>query len=77
MSERTMPTYSPAWKRLDITLRAESADAPKDDQVFRFLDLPAEMRNLVRSSTLLDIIEDISNANRRVGVSRTPRVAQR
>ncbi|KAI7478490.1 hypothetical protein KC351_g8170 [Hortaea werneckii] len=48
-----MPKYIPAWKRLGMTLRYKSADAPKDDQVFRFLDLPAEMRNLVYRELLV------------------------
>ncbi|RMZ12142.1 hypothetical protein D0860_03112 [Hortaea werneckii] len=48
-----MPKYIPAWKRLGMTLRYKSADVPKDDQVFRFLDLPAEMRNLVYRELLV------------------------
>lgn len=45
-----MPRDTPAWKRLGIKLefaRVKSANGPNEDQVFRFLDLPAEMRNLV------------------------------
>ncbi|RMY25638.1 hypothetical protein D0867_00603 [Hortaea werneckii] len=45
-----------SWKRLGIKLRhthVKSANIPNEDQVFRFLDLPAEMRNLVYRELLV------------------------
>ncbi|KAI7546302.1 hypothetical protein KC331_g5705 [Hortaea werneckii] len=43
------PRHVPAWKRLGVKLgytHVKGANMPNEDQVFRFLDLPAEMRNL-------------------------------
>ncbi|KAI7403485.1 hypothetical protein KC328_g2339 [Hortaea werneckii] len=48
--------YDPGWKYPTIMSehrRVKSADAPNDDQAFRFLDLLPEMRNLVYRELLV------------------------
>ncbi|KAI6857525.1 hypothetical protein KC343_g5966 [Hortaea werneckii] len=48
--------YTPAWKYPLIRPKhthVKSAGAPDQDQAFRFLDLPAEMRNLVYRELLV------------------------
>lgn len=74
-----MPEDTGTWKVPMIMSKhthVKGANMPNEDQVFRFLDLPAEMRNLVCHLHLHFANIFTSNANCCLGVPRTSRVAQ-